>query len=293
LKNAANDIRWAILFLTPTLAGLALISIGPILAVFGLSMADWDLMAPPVWVGLDNFRRMFADPLFYRSLANTLLYAAMVVPASMALAMGAAILLNARLPGMGWFRGALFVPFICPTVAVAYLWQWLYNPDARYGLLNWALACLGLAGPEWLQDPHWAMFAVAVMSVWQSFPYLMVIYLAGLQSIPRELYEAAAIDHAGPWSRFRHVTLPMLSSTSFFVLVISIIASFQVFDQTYVLTQGGPENATLTIVLYLYRVAFQEIDIGYSAALSVVLFAIIFAVTLIQWKLQHRWVHYA
>ena len=293
MRTTGHDIRWALLFLTPTLAGLALVSIGPILAVFGLSMTDWDLMATPLWIGLDNFTRMFGDPLFYRSLLNTLLYTVMVVPASMVLGMGTAVLLNQRLPGMNWFRGALFAPFICPTVAVAYLWQWLYNPDVRYGLLNWCLARLGISGPEWLQDPRWAMFAVALMSVWQTFPYLMVIYLAGLQSIPQELYEAAAIDRAGPWSRFRHVTLPMLSSTSFFVLVISIISSFQVFDQTYVLTQGGPENATLTIVLYLYRVAFQEIDVGYSAALSMVLFAVILVITLIQWKLQYRWVHYA
>jgi multiple sugar transport system permease protein len=198
--------------------------------------------------------------------------------------------MNSSIRGITVFRGIFFIPVITSAVAVAMIFRWLYNRD--FGLINLALAFVGLPSVPWLSSTAWAMPAVILMAIWKRVGYDMVIYLAGLQAIPPQLYEAAQIDGAGRWHRFRHITLPLLTPTTFFILVISLIGSFQVFDLAFILTSGGPGNATNTIVMYVYNQAFQFFHMGYAAAVAWVLFAIILVITLIQWRIQKRWVHY-
>jgi multiple sugar transport system permease protein len=201
-----------------------------------------------------------------------------------------AVALNQRIRGIVFYRTAYFLPVISSTVAISLIWEWLYEP--QYGLLNYVLGFLGIHGIQWLGDPNTAMPSIMIVSIWRDLGFNMVIFLAGLQAVPQELHEAAAIDGAGSFERFRFVTLPMLSPTIFFVIVLSIIGSFKVFDQAYVMTQGGPLNATTTVVYYIFTQAFQWFHMGYAAALGYVLFAIILAFTLLQFKLQRSWVHY-
>jgi multiple sugar transport system permease protein len=281
----------AYVLLLPTLVGLAVFTLGPVVASLLISFTKWDLTSPPVWVGLGNYHAMVVlDSLSRVSFLNTVYYVAVTVPAGVVLSLLLAVAMNQRIRGIVLYRTAYFLPVISSTVAVSLLWQWLYHPD--YGLLNYLLGLLGLPPSKWLADPASAMPAVMIVSVWRGLGFNMVILLAGLQSVPQELYDAAAIDGAGLVDRFRDVTLPMLSPTIFFVTVLSVISSFQVFDQTYVMTRGGPLNATTTVVFYIFRQAFEWFHMGYAAALGYVLFAIILAFTLLQFRIQASWVHY-
>jgi len=213
------------------------------------------------------------------------------VPVRTALALLLAIALNQQLRGVSVFRAAYFLPTITSAVAAATVWRWIYEPN--FGLLNSLLYAIGVAHPPaWLSSPAWAMPALILLGVWQGLGFQMVIFLAGLQGIPTHLYEAAAIDGAGWWARFRHITLPLISPTTFFVLIISVIGSYQVFDQAFVLTEGGPGYATTTLVYYIYEYAFQFFKMGYAAAMAWILFAIVFVLTVIQFRIQARWVHY-
>jgi len=281
----------AYVLLLPTLLGLIVFTLGPVVASFLISFTKWDLTSPPVWVGLGNYDAMvFLDSLSRVSFLNTLYYVAVTVPSGVALSLLLAVAMNQKIRGIVLYRTAYFLPVISSTVAVSLLWQWLYHPE--YGLLNYLLGLVGLPPSKWLADPASALPAVMVVSVWRGLGFNMVILLAGLQGVPQELYDAAAIDGAGPVGSFRDVTLPMLSPTIFFVTVLSIISSFQVFDQTYVMTRGGPLNATTTVVFYIFRQAFEWFHMGYAAALGYVLFAIILALTLLQFRVQASWVHY-
>jgi multiple sugar transport system permease protein len=282
----------ALPYLLPTIIGFFVFVLGPVVASFLLSFTQWDILTPPKWIGLGNYEKMFFDmPLFWKTLRNTFYYTILYVPASVVLPLLVAVVTNQRLRGITFYRSVYFLPVVTSTVAVALVWQWLYNPE--FGPINYLLGLAGIKGPGWTTSPQWAMPAIVVMSVWQGLGYNMVIYLAGLQGIPEEFYEAAAIDGATSWRRFAHITVPLISPTTFFVLIISIIGSFQVFEQTYILTQGGPAYSTLTISFYIYQQAFQWFHMGFGAALSYVLFVIILVFTLIQFKVQRRWVFYS
>ena len=279
------------LFLLPNILGFLVFSSVPVLATLSISLLDWDLIRAPRFVGIDNYVKLLTDDVLFRKvLWNTGYYVLGTVPAGVILSLLLALAMNANVKGIAIFRALFFIPVISASVAVAMMWRWLYNTD--FGLINLALASIGVKGVPWLSSTAWAMPAVIIMAIWKSLGYNMVIFLAGLQSIPVHLHEAAAIDGANGMQRFRHITLPLLAPTTFFVLVISMIGSFQVFDLAFVLTKGGPGDATRTIVMYIYDQAFQFFHMGYAAAIAWVLFAIIFAVTLIQHQLQKRWVHY-
>jgi len=281
----------AYLFLLPNIIGFLVFSSIPVVVTFTISLLDWDLIRTPRFVGFDNYVRLLtADPLFGKILANTAYYVVGTVPAGVILSLLLALAMNSNVRGIWFFRALFFIPVITSSVAVALMWRWLFNTN--FGLINIALVSVGLPAVPWLSSTAWAMPAVIIMAVWKSLGYNMLIFLAGLQGIPQQLYEAAAIDGATGWHRFRYITVPMLAPTTFFVLIISIIGSFQVFDLAFILTKGGPGDATNTIVMYIYNQAFQYFQMGYAAAIAWVLFAIIFGITLLQTWLQKRWVHY-
>ncbi len=279
------------LFLLPNILGFLVFSSIPVVATFTISLLDWDLIRAPRFVGIDNYVKLLTDDAVFRKvLFNTAYYVVGTVPAGIVLSLLLALAMNANVRGIAIFRVIFFIPVISASVAVAVMWRWLYNTD--YGLINLMLTSIGLKAVPWLASTTWAMPAVILMAIWKSLGYNMVIFLAGLQSIPVHLHEAAAIDGANGFQRFRHITLPLLAPTTFFVLVISMIGSFQVFDLAFVLTKGGPGDATNTMVMYIYNQAFQFFHMGYAAAIAWVLFGIIFVITLLQHQLQKRWVHY-
>lgn len=279
------------LFLLPNIVGFLVFSSVPVVATFTISLLDWDLIRTPRFVGIDNYVKLLTDDAVFRKvLFNTAYYVIGTVPAGIILSLLLALAMNANVKGISFFRVIFFIPVISASVAVAVMWRWLYNTD--FGLINLILTSVGLKGIPWLSSTAWAMPAVILMAIWKSLGYNMVIFLAGLQSIPAHLHEAAAIDGANGVQRFRYITLPLLAPTTFFVLVISVISSFQVFDLAFVLTRGGPGDATNTMVMYIYNQAFQFFHMGYAAAIAWVLFGIIFAITLMQHQLQKRWVHY-
>jgi multiple sugar transport system permease protein len=290
---------WSALLLGPYLVGLLLLQVGPIISSILISFCHWDNITPPVWAGFANYQTLARDPLFWKALWNTFYFAAVFVPLSIALALALALLVNRPLRSIALYRTAIFLPVVTSTVAVSLIWMWIY--DRNYGLLNYGIqsvvTLLGFKAPPpvpWLSSPSTAMFSIILMSVWKSVGYNMVILLAGLQGIPRHLYEAAELDGAGPVRRGLHVTLPLLSPVIFFVAIISIIGAFQVFDQVYVMAQDGrPANSTLTLVYYLYRHAFQYLEMGSASAVGAVLFAIILLITGVQLWLQKFWVHYS
>ena len=279
----------AYLFLAPNAIGFLVFSALPVLAALVLAFYDWDLLLGTEFVGLENFRRLLLeDANVHAAFANTFYFVAVSVPLSAGLGLAVALLCNQALRGITIYRAVFLLPYVTITVAVALVWRWLYHPDL--GLVNHLLGLVGIDGPAWLVSTRWAMPAIIFLSVWKSFGYNMVLFLAGLQAIPEQLYEAATIDGANAWQRFRGVTLPMLSPTTFFVVVISIIGTFQVFDQALAMTEGGPGTATTPLVMYIYDEGFQAFHMGYAAAIAWVLFAIVFFFTLIQFWFQRRWV---
>lgn len=281
----------AYLFLAPNALGFLIFSALPVLAALVLAFYDWDLLLGNKFIGLENFRQLlFKDENFRIAFINTLYFVAASVPLSAGLGLAVALLCNQALRGITIYRAIFLLPYVTITVAVALVWRWLYNPNL--GLFNHLLGLVGIDGPSWLVSTRWAMPAIIFLSVWKSFGYNMVLFLAGLQSIPTQLYEAATIDGANAWQRFRYITLPMLSPTTFFVVIISIIGSFQVFDQALVMTGGGPGVATTTLVLFIYQAGFQGFRMGYAAAAAWLLFLVIMAFTIIQFRAQRRWVTY-
>ncbi|KXK54909.1 MAG: ABC-type sugar transport system permease subunit [Chlorobi bacterium OLB7] len=279
------------LYLFPVLVGVVLVTGGAIVASFLLGFTDWDLVRPPVWVGLANFRAMIGSEQFYQVLGNTFYFVAITAPLMVACSLGLALLVNRKLRGATFFRTIYFFPVVTSMIAVAVVWGWLYNPE--FGLINYVLKeWFGVQGPGWLLSTSWALPAIALMTVWKGVGYNMLIFLAGLQSIPDHLHESALIDGAGGMRRLFSITLPMLSPTTFFVVVITLIGSFQLFEQTYTLTQGGPANSTLTLSYYIYQNAFQYFRMGYATAMAYVLFAVTLVVTIIQFRMQRRWVYY-
>lgn len=279
-------------FVAPALGLILVFFVGPVIAAVGLSFTDFDLyaLADPRaarWVGFRNYARVLHEPLFWQALRNTLYFALVGGPLTVAASLGAALLVNARaLRWKGTARAVFFAPFVTTLVAVAIVWRYLYHP--RYGLLNWMLGHIGVHAIDWLGDPRWAMPAIILMATWKNFGYNMLICIAGLQNIPRELHEAAALDGASPFQRFRHVTLPMLAPTLFFVVIVTMIGYLQLFTEPYVMTQGGPLRATTSLVLYMYEEGFRWWRLGVAAAIAFLLFAIIVAFTLVQRRISPR-----
>ncbi|MEX1171367.1 MAG: sugar ABC transporter permease [Chloroflexota bacterium] len=278
------------LFLAPSLVPLLLFTVGPMVASVGLSLVSWNLLQPPIFVGLDNYQRLASDSNFRSAVLNTLTYVAGYLPLVFVGGMGIALALNQRLRGLSLIRTAYFLPVVTSWVVVALMWRWLLDPSA--GIVNYALGLVGIEGPGWYNDPGWAMPSVIVASAWKDLGFVMVILLAGLQAIPEEYYEAASVDGANRWTRFRHVTLPLLTPSLFFVLVISLINNLQVFDQVWVMTKGGPAGATTVVVEQIVTNAFSYGQMGYAAAMSWVFFVVLLLITLVQFRLQRRWVTY-
>ncbi|HNW59132.1 MAG TPA: sugar ABC transporter permease [bacterium] len=275
----------ALLFLSPTLVIFSTFVLFPVLFSFYLSFHQWNMFsAQQAFVGLANYTRMFRDPEFWSVLKNTLIYTVGTVPLNMALSLLVAYLLNQKLAGKKFLRTAFFAPVIISPVAAAVIWRWMYDPN--FGLVNYFLTLVGIKGPNWLNEPHSAMFALILMAVWKTLGFNMVLFSAGLQGIPDTYYEAAEIDGAGAWTKFWRITIPLLSPTTFFIMVMSIIGSFQAFDVVYVLTSGGPMGATKVLVFYLYEQAFKFFEMGYASAVAYFLFLLLIVLTLLQIRLM-------
>ena len=275
---------WA--FLAPSALHLLIFSAGPLAFTLWVSLHEWDLLSTTrPWVGLGNYAELLRDPLFWRALLNTALYA-LYVPVSMAVALGAALILDQPLRGMKVLRAIVFLPTVVSYVAIAVVWQWMFNLD--FGLLNFLLRAVHLPAVDWLGNPRTALIAVMIVSAWVQLGYQMVIYLAGLQGIPAHLHEAATLDGAAPWARFRHITVPLLRPVTIYLFVTGIIWSFQVFTLVYVMTEGGPVHATDVLVYRIYQNAWEFRRMGYASAMSWILFAILLALTLLQWRVLNR-----
>lgn len=278
-----------LLFVLPNFLGFLVFSLFPILFATYIMFTEWNLSSTPEFVGITNFTKLWNDALFWKTLGNTAYYTFVAVPTGVFMAFWLAILLNRNMPGTVFFRTIYFLPQITLTVAAAIVWRWLYNPE--FGLFNYALGLIGIEGPKWLSSTTWAMPAIIIMGNWQGIGFAMLIMLAGLQGVPGEFYEAAEIDGANAWQSLRHITLPLLTPTIFFVVVTSLIGALQGFDQFQVMTQGGPAKATTTLVMYIYQNGFSFFKMGYGSALAFVLFVLILIITLGQWILAKRWVY--
>lgn len=288
--SGSKHLRVALFFVAPVLVAIGVFFFVPVIAAFVLSFTDFDIYSLANieyarFIGVRNYERIFADPLFWTALKNTLYFLLVGGPLTIAVSLAAALLLNSKLVRFKTlFRTAYFAPVVTTLVAVAVVWRFVYHP--RFGLLNYVLSWFGVSQIDWLGDPVWAMPALILMAVWKNFGYNMIIFIAGLQNIPQELYEAASIDGAGAWQQFTSITIPMLAPTTLFITIITMIGYFQLFAEPYVMTQGGPLNSTLSIVLYMYQMGFRWWNMGYSAALAFVLFALILAASLVQSRVQ-------
>ena len=289
LSVRQTEERLAYLFIAPWVIGFTIFTAGAMLFSLYISMNDTDLLSTSEFVGLGNFAKTFQEKLFYKSLGVTFTYTMMVVPIGTLVALAIAMLLNQKVEPIALWRTIYYLPAVVSGVAVALLWGWVLNPE--FGLVNQGLRLIGIQGPRWFASEEWAIPGVVLIAVWGTGTN-MLLYLAGLQAVPTELQEAARIDGANAWQVFRNVTLPLITPTIFFNVVTNIIASFQVFTTAYVLTQGGPNNATLTMVLYLYRESFQLFHFCYASALAWMLFAIILVFTMVLLRSSSFWVHY-
>jgi multiple sugar transport system permease protein len=295
LRETLRLIRknWsAYLFLMPGLVHFVIFTLFAVSFAFYISFHEWNIIRPEKpFVGLENYLRLIEDRRFHRAVFNTLTF--MVgVPLNLSCALAVALLLNTKIRGQALFRTMFYIPVVTPLVVSAIIWKWVYQGD--YGLLNYYLLKLGLIEDKifWLADPNWALPALIIMGIWTGTGSPMVIYLAGLQSIPEEMYDAAKVDGANAWQRLLYITIPLLQPTTFFLVITGVIYTFQIFTEVYVMTNGGPLNRTATIGYYLYTNAFRELDMGYATAMAFVLFAMIFAFTLIQWKYTRGDVEY-
>ena len=290
-RLARNAAIAGYLFISPWLIGFFCLTLGPMIASLYFSLTKYGMLDMPSWVGLENYSELLKDAEFWQSLKVTSIYTFSSVPLHLIFGFMIALMLNQNaIRALSLFRTIYYLPAVVSGVAVAVLWAWIFQPKA--GILNGALALIGIKGPMWLLDPTWALPAMIVMSLW-GVGGGMVIYLAGLQGIPTVYYEAASIDGANAWQRFWSVTLPMMTSVLFFNLIMGIIGSFQVFTQAYVMTRGGPMDATLFYILHLYVTAFRRFRMGYASAMAWMLFVVILALTSLVIKSSSAWVYYA
>ncbi len=285
---------WGMALVAPNVLGLMFFFGIPVLMAFFTSFQEWNALRPPQFIGIDNFTRLADDPAFRQAFLNTLKLLALIVPVEVVLALAVAAMLNQPLRGRGLYRVIFFLPVVTSTVAASIVWSSVFQP--RYGVLSRLLEPFGLGETRWLVEPGLVLIPIAVVAIWQRLGFDMVLFLAGLQTIPLELYEAARIDGANRWQRFLHVTLPLLSPTTFLVIVLAVINGFQIFDQVYVMTlrivPGGVGGSATTLSYYLYRRAFTFSEYGYASAIALVLFLMILVVTLFQLRAQRVWVYY-
>ncbi len=278
-------------FLAPSFIVLAVFTYFPVAYALGLSFFKWRILrGEPTFNGLTNYELLLTSEDFWQAIWNTVYFAVGSIPTGMAIALFIAILLNRPLRARSLYRTAYFLPTVTSMVAVSVVWMWIYHPDV--GLMNYFLELFHLPAIRWLNDPHWAMPALILLSIWKGMGYNVIIYLAGLQNIPQHLYEAAQIDGANRWQLFRNITWPLLTPTSFLILIMAVINSFQAFTEFHVMTQGGPLGSTTVIVYYLYQQAFQQFNMGYGSAVAIALFLIILGLTLIQNRVLGARVHY-
>jgi multiple sugar transport system permease protein len=286
----ARDTLWFYLFASPWIVGFLVFYLGPMLASAYLSLTNYSVLMPTTFVGLYNYEQMLVDETLRLAIWNTAYYTLVAVPIGAAVSLAVAVLLNRRdIRGRSFLRAAYYIPSIMPVVALSILWIWLLQP--RFGLINSFLGLIGVDGPNWLGDPAWSKLGMVLMSL-TGIGFNMVIFLAALQGVPAHLYEAAELDGANGWQRFLNVTVPMISASIFYVMVIGLINSFQIFTQAYVMTDGGPADSTLFYVLYLYRYAFDYFKMGYASALAWLLFVVIIALTYVQFRMSNKWVYY-
>lgn len=281
-----RDGFWAIVLLLPNILGFLIFVLFPVLASFALSFTSWDLLTPIKWAGLSNYVNLFKDEVFIKVLWNTLYFTIVTVPIGIICSLFLALALNQPIKLIRFYRTAYFIPVISSMVAVAVVWQWIYNPE--YGLLNYLLSIFGIKGPNWLSSTKWAMPAVMLVSIWKSLGFNMIIFLAGLQGIDDSYYEAADMDGAKWYQKLYYITIPLLRPTTFFITVMAIISSFQVFDAVFLMTQGGPARSTSVLVHYLYQNGFQYFEMGTASAMAYILFFLVMAFTLIQFRIDKK-----
>jgi multiple sugar transport system permease protein len=289
-KLQRHEALTGILMSLPFILGFLLLTAGPMLIGLYASFTRWDIVTSPRWIGIDNYVRMFTggDRYFYQSLKVTMTYVLISVPIHLLLNIVLASLLNMKLKGTNIFRSIFYLPYILPVVATVILWSWVFNPD--YGLINYGLSQIGITGPKWLVDEKYALITIVIMNL-QYVGFGMMVMLAGLQRVPKELYEAAEIDGANWWQRMRFITLPLVSSVIFFIIIIHINGSFQTFTQSFLLTNGGPNYATYFYFLHIYNEAWRSFRMGYASALAWVLFLIVVAITIVNFVVSKYWVH--
>lgn len=285
-KYSNSNYFWAFLFISPAFLGTFIFIILPIFVSFGLGFVEWDLISPPEFVGINNYKGLFSSGIFYEVLWNTLFYAFATALFSIIIPLALAYALDRKIKGTAFYKSAYFLPYVTPMIVIAIVWTWIFDPN--YGILNWLL---GVGDSiKWLYDEKFAMPALIIVSVWKNIGYNMIIFLAGLQAIPDSVNEASEIDGATGIKRFFLVTLPLLTPTLFFVSIMTVISSFQVFDLIYLMTEGGPENSTMIMVYWLFKQAFEYFNIGKASAIAYILFIIILVLTLIQWITRKKWV---
>lgn len=291
-EQRRKEILAAYLFLLPSLMGYAIFVAGPMVAAFVFSFFRWDIFTPPEFIGLDNFRSLFRDPRFLIVLKNTLVFVAAAVALLITIGLGIALMINRKIPSIlrYFFRTTYFFPVIISLASVSIIWQFLLNTD--YGPINYYLGKLGFDPVPWLSSSRWALRSIIMLFVWKNLGFYVILFLAGLQGIPRQLYEAAEIDGANNWKKFWSITLFLVSPTIFFATVIALIGAFQLFDAPYIMTQGGPGDATRTIVMYLYLNGFRFLRMGYAITISIALLFMVLVFTIFQFRISRRWVFY-
>lgn len=294
-KSSSNKFtrmnnRWGYLLILPQIVGMLCFTLFPICMTFYLCFTEWDFINSPKLIGVKNFVNVLTDEVFLKTIVNTLVFVIGIVPLTMAISLGLALLTNKKLRGLNFYKGAFFLPNVTTTAAIALTWYWLFAAD--FGIINQVLGIFGIEGPPWMADPAWAKVAVIIMIAWRMMGYYYLIFLAGLKNIPDTYYEAARIDGANGIQQFIYITIPLLSSTTFFILITMLINVFNIFEEPYILTRGGPVYSTYTLAMYIYFKAFSTFQMGEAAVASVVLFIILAAVAAINFKISKKWVNY-
>ncbi|MDD6615837.1 MAG: sugar ABC transporter permease [Lachnospiraceae bacterium] len=279
-----DDSRWAWAMLLPNIVGFIMFMLIPVVATFVLSFMKYDMLKAPKFIGLQNYIDMIRDPIVHEVTWNTIVYTVLTVPVGMCFSLVLAVMLDQKIAFRRFYRAVFFLPAITSMVVIAIVWQWIYNPD--YGLLNYFLSLFGIKGPKWLLDTKTSLLSLAIVGIWKNAGYNMIIFLSGLQGISTSYYEAAELDGAGKLQQFRYITIPMLKPTTFFIFIMTVISSFQVFDQVMLMTKGGPGRSSSVLVHYLYQNAFQYFKLGYACAIAYLLFFIIMGITIFNMRME-------
>jgi len=283
-----SEAIWGYILITPALLFVFAFVLLPVLAAFGISFTDWNMVNPPNFVGIDNYKQIFSDPIAAKTLLNTFFYAFVSVPVSIVLSLILAFMLNKKIRGLSFFRTAYYLPVVSSTVAVSMVFLWIFNSD--YGLLNRFLMLFHIPSINWLTDTKYAMIAVIIVTIWRSLGFNMIIFIAALQDIPKEIHDVAGLDGAGELQKFFYIIIPLVTPAIFFTTITGFINTFQGFDLVYNMTQGGPARATYLVGYFIYEQAFRYLHMGYGAVIAFVLFFIILIFTLLQWSLRRKWV---